>query len=90
MSCFDSHRHRFIGEGYFCNFDKLPGVVACCMKVNPSLNESCYNPNTLFLLDSIKEAYETGNGTYEIDSISAEKPKNSDGDEEPRKKLIRK
>ena len=42
-----------LGFSYFCNFDELPGVVACCMKVNPSLNESCYDPNTLFLLDRI-------------------------------------
>ena len=27
---------------YFCNFDALPGVVACAMEENPSLVDSCY------------------------------------------------
>lgn len=42
-----------IGFGYFCNIEELPGVVACCTKINPSLNESCYNKDTLFKLDRI-------------------------------------
>ena len=55
--CYYDNEDHFIGEGYFCNFDELPVVVACCMKVNPSLNESGYDPNTLFMLNGIHEDY---------------------------------
>lgn len=49
----DTGENRSLGFSYFCNFDELPGVVACCTKSNPTLNESCYDPDTLKILERI-------------------------------------
>lgn len=38
----DTGDNRPLGFSFYCDFDELPGVVACPMKTNPSLNDSCY------------------------------------------------
>jgi len=42
----------FIG-GDFGDPDNMPGVVACAMSFNPSLEESCYRPDMQDILDRI-------------------------------------
>ena len=49
----DTGDNRPLGFSYFCNFDDMPGVVACSMKINPSLEESCYRSDLQDILDRI-------------------------------------
>ena len=42
----------FMG-GDFGDPDNMPGVVACAMSINPSLEESCYRPDMQDILDRI-------------------------------------
>ena len=52
----DYEDRRVYGESYssFCNFDVMPGVVAIGFNgPNPSLEESCYDPDILQFLNRI-------------------------------------
>ena len=45
----DRENSRPLRFSYFCDYNELPGVVACGMKVNPPLRDSCYNDLTEIL-----------------------------------------